>query len=642
MNFSPRNFLPVLGLVLGLAGAWPVSAPAAPPEDARAILHMLEYVGADYRNAVHDGQVRDQNEYQEQQEFAAGVVSRVRGLPDRPDKADLVGKAAALAAAVERRAPAEQVTALSAATASALIQAYQVPVAPSQAPAVQGAAAVFQNDCAACHGVHGAGDGPAAEGLTPKPTNFRAPAWQADRTVYGLYNSISLGVEGTAMRGFERLSEEQRWALAFYVSMLADGDGQRSQGAALWSQGVRRGFRDLGDLTAATPAQVRARFGEQGAALFAYLRAHPDRLAAAGESRLTYSMGLLDASAAAYAAGDRRGAEQKAVSAYLEGFELVESGLRAVDADLTRRVETGMANYRGMIRQGRAPEAVAAQARALREALAQAAERLDTSSLSPGMSFVSSLIILLREGMEAILVLAAIAAFLVKSQRRDGLPYVHAGWIAALAMGGVTWFVASRVVTVSGASREMTEGVSALVASAMLLYIGYWLHTRSHARQWQAFVHDKVKSALDRRTLWGLALIAFLAVYREVFETVLFYQTLWLQTGPAGQGALVGGLAAAAVLLVGIAWLILRFSVRLPLRLFFTANAALLFVLAVVLAGKGVAALQEAGKLPIDPVRFPSIDFLGVYPSLQSLLAQVALVSLALTWLGYHRLTARE
>jgi len=122
-----------------------------------------------------------------------------------------------------------------------------------------------------------------------------------------------------------------------------------------------------------------------------------------------------------------------------------------------------------------------------------------------------------------------------------------------------------------------------------------------------------------------------------VFETVLFYQTLWLQAGAGGQHMVLIGFLSAAVALVVLAWLIFKFSVRLPLRLFFAVNSALLYLLAVVFAGKGVAALQEAGKLPASSVHFPTIDVLGVYPTLQTLGLQALLVIAAVVFVLMSR-----
>ena len=212
-----------------------------------------------------------------------------------------------------------------------------------------------------------------------------------------------------------------------------------------------------------------------------------------------------------------------------------------------------------------------------------------------------------REGLEALLIVAAIVALLVKANRRDALPWVHGGWIAALLLGGLTWGVASYVITISGATREVTEGITALIAAAILLYVGFWMHGKSYARQWQDYLARRLQGALSGRTTGALAFVSFLAVYREAFETVLFYEALVIQSGPGGSVPLVGGLLAGAVVLAVLSWVIVRGSVRLPLGVFFGASSVLIGLLAVVLAGKGIAALQEAGWLSIRSVSFPSL-----------------------------------
>ena len=142
--------------------------------------------------------------------------------------------------------------------------------------------------------------------------------------------------------------------------------------------------------------------------------------------------------------------------------------------------------------------------------------------------------------------------------------------------------------------------------------------------------------ALDGRALWAVAGIAFIAVYREVFETVLFFQALAAQvTVAAAESAMAAGAVAGGVLIVGLSWAIFRFGVRLPLRQFFGATAAVMIALSMVFAAKGVAALQEAGKLPLDPVAFPRIELLGIYPTLQSLGIQLAVLVAALALVAY-------
>jgi high-affinity iron transporter len=213
--------------------------------------------------------------------------------------------------------------------------------------------------------------------------------------------------------------------------------------------------------------------------------------------------------------------------------------------------------------------------------------------------------------------------------------YLHYGWIGALAVGFLTWLASVYLIEISGARREITEGVAALLATVVLFYVGFWLHDKTSAAQWKRFIETNVQRALSTGTLWGLAGLSFIAVYREVFETILFYQALWVQTDANGKSMTLGGFGAGILVLAVLAWVIMRYSARLPLRQFFSVTGILMFVLAVVFAGKGVAALQEAGYIPVSPVSFPRIDLLGIYPNLQGLLLQLGLLLLALfLWYG--------
>jgi high-affinity iron transporter len=304
-------------------------------------------------------------------------------------------------------------------------------------------------------------------------------------------------------------------------------------------------------------------------------------------------------------------------------------------------VEAEMMRYRAMLKNQEPTVDVEAQHNRIQGLLTEATTLLDGTRLPAGATFLSAFVILLREGLEAVLVLATILALLIKGGRRDALPYVHAGWIAALALGGCTWLIASYVIALSGSTREMTEGVTALVAATILLYVGFWMHSKAYADRWRTFLQDQLRDALSARTMWALALVSFLAVYREAFETVLFYQALWIQAAPA-YAPMLGGLLAAAVTLAGLGWLILRGSVRLPLGLFFGATSVLLVMLAVIFVGKGIAALQEAGTLPVDPVSFPSIPALGVYPNLLGLLLQVALMLIIASVFIYNHYTVKK
>jgi high-affinity iron transporter len=269
-----------------------------------------------------------------------------------------------------------------------------------------------------------------------------------------------------------------------------------------------------------------------------------------------------------------------------------------------------------------------------RHLLDDAQRLLSESTLSEGTLFTASLVILLREGLEALLVIIALTTVLIRTGRRDALKYVHIGWIAALLAGGATWIAAQSLITISGANREIMEGIAALLAALVLLYVGIWMHSKTQAAQWQAYIQQHVDTQLKSGTLWGLVALAFVAVYREVFETVLFYQSLLTQAVSTQYSSVGGGFALGLLLLAILAWVLIRFSVKLPIAKFFSATTYLLLALAFVLMGKAVSALQEAaiiGMTPL-PVSF-EIDWIGVKSTWQGVLAQLSVLLVYLVFL---------
>lgn len=617
---SPRLFLFIASFFLVFASAVTSTGARAAEDPVPTIAHMLGYIGVDYPTTVVKGKVQDKAEYAEQREFAGRVRELLAKLPDVPEKPRLLKQAAELARLIDAKSPGTRVAALTETMRENLLRAYNVSVAPRRAPDLTAATTLYESQCASCHGSDGRGNGPLAKGMDPAPVDFHEQARQEQRSVYALYNAITLGVPGTAMQAYaQTLSEEERWALAFHVSNYLANNQTRRAGEVLWTNDkYRANFPGLRQVTNLSPRQANAALGVEGVQVLAYLRSNPAQVMSK-ESPLQLSERLLKESLARYQDGQAEQAYELAITAYLEGFELVEAGLTTQKPELKQQVEREMYAYRNLIK-ARAPVAeLMPVLQRIQALLAEARSILDDASLTPAVAFTSSFVILLREGLEAILLLAVIVAFLIKTGRRDALKYIHLGWVTALLLGVATWAVAAYAVDISGASRELTEGITALLAAAILLYVGFWLHSKLQAQRWKEFIETKLHGALNNGALWSIALVAFIAVYREVFETVLFYKALWLQAGTGGQQMVLVGFASAAAALVILSWLIFRFSVRLPLRLFFAINSVLLYILAVVFAGKGVAALQEAGKLPVTVVQFPTIDVLGIHPSVQGL-----------------------
>jgi high-affinity iron transporter len=618
----------VLVALLCLAGGAARTTAQPAPQPAHLILHMLDYIAVDYPEFVQDGVVLDEAEYDEQLDFSRQVLDSLGHLPAPAERPELLRLAEQLLDRIQHKAPGLEVAALAQELRWSIIRAYAIEIAPKRPPDLRLAASLYQTQCAACHGTQGQGDGPAGANLEPAPSNFHDRQRMGQRSVYSLYSTITLGVQGTGMAGFQTLSEEERWALAFYVGQFPSPVADVQRGADLWRAGIGRSwFPDLASIVTQTVSGARTTHGDEAPLIMAYLLHHPEAVVPTTEAPLARSSRLVGDSLAAYTQGQVQRARDLAVSAYLDGFELTEASLDAVDRRLRISIEAEMMRYRSLLQSQADVSTLTAAAERLQGLLSDARQVLETTRLPTSAVFLSAFVILLREGLEAILILAAIYALLIKAKRRDALPYVHAGWVAALALGGITWVVASYVMTIGGATREVTEGVTALVAAAVLLYVGFWMHDKAYAERWRSFLADQIQGALSSRTMWALASVSFLAVYREAFETVLFYQALWVQVAPRYL-PMLGGIVSAAAALIILGWLIFRGSVKLPLGVFFGVTSWLLAILAIVFAGQGIAALQEAGRLPIAAVDFPSVPALGLYPTLQGLGVQAVLLLL--------------
>ncbi len=230
------------------------------------------------------------------------------------------------------------------------------------------------------------------------------------------------------------------------------------------------------------------------------------------------------------------------------------------------------------------------------------------------------------------LVVIAMIAFLRKAERTEALPYVHGGWVGALVAGAGTWAVATYAIGISGASRELTEGFGSLLAAVILLSVGIWMHGKSQAAEWRRYIQEKMQGALSRGSAWFLFGLSFIVVYREVFETILFYAALWT---PDNGATILAGAMTAVALLAAIAWAMLRYSRTLPIGQFFRYSAMLIAILAVVLAGKGIGALQEAGMIPVTPIPgFPRITMLGLFPTAQAIAAQLLTIGAVILGFG--------
>jgi high-affinity iron transporter len=319
-----------------------------------------------------------------------------------------------------------------------------------------------------------------------------------------------------------------------------------------------------------------------------------------------------------YAAGRTRDADRLVLDAYLEGFEPLEPRLRPRLPAQTAAVEASFRDLRAAMSRG---EVVKAR---------EAGRRLEAQlgQLEGGqrtLPLVGAFLIYFREGLEAALLVGALLAGLRRVGRHDAARYVHLGWILAIPAGLFTWWLFERILAVSAASRELMEAAVALAAAAVLFSVSFWMISRAESQRWLAYLRGGLEASLSRRNLLLVSGLAFLAAYREAAETVLFTQALVLESGSA-PGQVWAGAAAGLAAVAGVALLMSRTVLRLPLRPFFALSGALLCALAISFAGSGIYELVAGGYLPPRPVAFPEVPWMGIHPDLTVLLVQLAIV----------------
>ncbi|MDP9177453.1 MAG: FTR1 family protein [Gemmatimonadota bacterium] len=548
---------------------------------AKRLSSIVSVAVEEYRKGIDDrGNIISAEEYAEATSFlgdARVVATRLRGYNAPPTQALLD----TLIAAVKARRPPQEVQLIEARFRGALgvAGALDLPAAPLDTARGH---ALYTANCASCHGEAGRGDGPAAKtGNVPAPAIGDARE-TPDLTATLAYNVVSVGIRETPMPSFAALPPQDRWDIVNYVYSL------RKQPMVL-------------------PV------------------AQTDATAAPGAEAARTVIALLDSALEFARAGRPAEAGDRAFDAYI-AFEPLETPARAKEPGLVASMERHFADFKGAVRKHDMNAA-----RRAREAIALGLPRIVelTRPTSGGWgAFFQSFLIILREGFEAILVVGAVVAFLIKTGHRERLRSIWTGVALGVAASAVTAIALKTLFAQLPASREIVEGVTMLIAVVVLFSVSYWLISKVEAVKWQKFIREKVNQALEHGGGRALALVAFLAVYREGAETALFYQALFNEGSNIALPLSLGIIAGLAILAV-VFTLFYRYGVKIPMRPFFAVTSVLLYYMAFVFMGKGIRELQEGNLISITVMPgMPHMPSMGVFPSAETLAAQALLLGL--------------
>jgi len=570
--------LPVLSLM---------AATVLPAQEnsAKRLASIVGVAAEEYAKAVDDkGQLISKDEFDE----TRGFLGDAKQIATRLNSYDAVATRAILdtiIVAVAQKRPPAVVRELYRHFSTSLGSAGAMDLPKGPLDSIEGRT-LFGTNCTSCHGMTGAGDGPAARTLSTPPPAIGNEARTPELTPTLAYNVISVGVRATAMPGFATiLTPQQRWNVINYIYTL-------------------RG----------EPLRIPT--------------ARADATAIPGDTASPVILALLDSALDFARSGKMAEAGDRAFDAYI-AFEPLETSARAKKPGLVSTMERYFADFKGAVRRNDIKSAQSS-----RDAIADGLPSvIDLTQQTPSGSweaFFQSFLIILREGFEAILVIGAVVALLIKTGHRERLRSIWLGIALGLVASLATAVVMKTLLAAMPASREIVEATTMLIAVVVLFSVSYWLISKVEGAKWQKFIREKVNSALEHGGGKALALVAFLAVYREGAETALFYQALFNEGPNVGLPLALGivvGFAALAVIFT----LFYRYGVRIPMRPFFTVTSILLYYMAFVFMGKGIRELQEGNIMGITVIPGgPHVDAMGIFPSVETLTAQGILIILLL------------
>jgi len=610
------------------------------------ILSLVDYIGGDYSNAVRDGKVINEFEYQEMLDFSSAAAILWEKTAEKrkgEETADFSEKFTRLHSIIASKGPVSEVESLAGELKGRIISAYDIKPYPVNIPDYEGGKELYARNCSSCHGLSGRPDDAFSKTLNPPPTDFTDPEINLGLSPFKVYNTTTFGIEGTAMTSFENvLDEKQKWDVAFYVLSLGYPDAPKGgNGSGGSPRNILDDMRKLENLALASNAEILldADAGSHDEDILFYLRTAylRDGIAGGASEAIAHTMRKLAGAIDLYEAGKKEEALKEALDGYLGGFQKIEPALVSKKRSLVLEVEKKMGFFRSWVMSDRDSSELRDLKASIEEDLLESERILKGgSSLGKYLSFVNSFAIILREALEALLIIAAIIAALAHSGNRGMIRYVHYGWLVAIFAGLATWVAAKTVIDISGARREIVEGVTSLLAALVLFYVSYWLVSKADVKKWKEYVRSKTQGALTRRSGLTLAFVSFLAVYREAFETMLFYQALFYQTGSSTPHVIYGLVAGVAVVF-GIAFLMYKFTLRIPLKYFFSFASVFLYLLCFILLGKGILEFQESGIISSTSADFiPYMDTLGIYPTYETAIPQAVLIVLALLLFARH------
>jgi high-affinity iron transporter len=593
-------FASLIGFLL-LALHFPTLAESQPGKlesNVKKIVMMMNIVDKEYRVGIVEGRVNNAAEYEESRVFLEQAFDRyqtlVEGAAPQEQQDELVNRFSSLIQKIKSKEDSDVIHSEVNAINSGILKKFNIKLSqtPSEPVSLGNGRTLYMNNCKVCHGVQGEGDGPIALQLDPRPAILADPKLTGDESSkpYDNFQIINVGIANTAMVGWaDQFSEKELWDVTYFIRTFSN---ENVKLPLLVSQ-------------ASSPDSEKSRVNL---------------------TKKTFNevFLLLGQSMDAYREGRNREASESAVDAYLT-YEKVEAVLITKRKELGLKLESSFGRLQAEIKRKASIELVEKVRQGISSDLKEAQQVLTQEIGFTGL-FIQSFSIIVREGFEAILIIAALITFLIKSRNQDKLKAIYMGVLIGVIGSFITAYILKEILDISTANQEMMEGVIMLVAVVVLFYVSYWLVSKIEATKWQSYITGKMQKAVTTGSAFTLSMVAFLSVYREGFETVLFYKALYLYAGDTTAG-IIPGFIAGCVILAVVYFLINQLGMRIPVKWFFVVTSVFLYYMAFMFMGKGLHQLQMGGTLTLTGADFvPEIPWLGMYPTWETFSGQMIMI----------------
>lgn len=580
-------------------------------------------MSTDYSGAVINGKVVNLQEYAEMEEFSNKLVEYIN-IYNLDTISGLDSVARIVKKSVEEKKSSDTITLYCTIVKNSIIKNTGYKAAPSVWPIAENAVQTYNRLCASCHGINGNGKGALSASLQPPPRDFTNKNLMQNISPLQAFNSIALGVEGTSMKSFSYLSDSAKWELAFYILSLQHTNNKDTKKNST-SLAI-----SLYDLSTLSDRELLERKILVDTSLLSYYRCNSPKSQSNNFTKIAIQ--LLHECKGFYIKKQYEDAELCAVNAYLLGIEPLEIQIKSLHPTLKEDVERSMMNIRSAIKNKASNEVIEKEIAISIQYIEEIEDLIGTKKRSPWWVFIMSFSLLVREALEALLILLIIIQVIKSTGFTEATKWVHGGWISAVLVGIIAWFFSEKLLDFGMNRVEFFEGIVSIIAVVIVLYIGFWMHRHTEISKWKKFVDTKIKVLIQQKNFLGLGVFAFIVSGREVLECVLFLSALHVQESNQDSSMqLYAGVISAFIFIIILAVLILRYTRKLPIRQLLRVSSILLGILAVILIGKGIHSFQETGHIPIHSTCFSfRLELLGIFPTWETITVQLLIVIMVL------------